>query len=92
MNEFACCSNQEGMDSSTDKKMYKTNNSDALKMVESQVDGVLELKNRILLLPSTAEQVRLADLPGHHVFTEKQRIRIRQLLEDKEHSLIGGSK
>ncbi|KAF8794565.1 hypothetical protein HNY73_002536 [Argiope bruennichi] len=70
--------------------MSKINNPDVLKMIESQFDGVLELKNRILLLPSTAERVRLTDLPGHHVITEKQRIRIRQLLEDKEHALIGG--
>ncbi|GFQ67853.1 hypothetical protein TNCT_703591 [Trichonephila clavata] len=68
--------------------MNEINEGEVLKFVESQIDSVLESRYRILLLPSVAERVRTSDLPGYRVLTSSQGIRIRNLLEDKNHELI----
>ncbi|GIY36542.1 hypothetical protein CEXT_110381 [Caerostris extrusa] len=68
--------------------MSKLENYDAHRALELLTDGVMERGYRILLLPSNAERIQLADLAGHQSLTEKQRKRIRDLLDDKEHALI----
>ncbi|GFT10675.1 hypothetical protein NPIL_215801 [Nephila pilipes] len=70
--------------------MSNSNEDEVLKFLQSQTDSMRELRFRILLLPSAAERIRPNDLPGHQILTPYQRIRIRNLLEDKKHELIRG--